>query len=113
MSLGLGSSRKLRSRLALPLSSITMNPGWEVPRGLALHALRTPLSALMLHLEGMAHALAKSPSEDARAMAPRLQKALQQSWRLAAVVDMLFDSAHDPPLTGGEAELNSSSNPPL
>lgn len=93
MSLGLGSTtRKVRSRLALPLSTITMHPGWEVPRGLALHALRTPLSALMLQLEGMAHALAKSPSHEAQAMAPRLQKALQQSWRLAAVVDMLFDS---------------------
>ena len=56
----------------------------------------------MLQLEGMAHALAKSPSHEAQAMAPRLQKALLQSWRLAAVVDMLFDTPPDPPRTGGE-----------
>ena len=96
MSLGLGSTRKERSRLARPMRSITTNPGWEDQRGLALHALRTPLSALMLQLEGMAHALAKSPSQEAQVMAPRLKKALQQSWRLASVVDMLFDPPDEP-----------------
>ena len=50
----------------------------------------------MLQLEGIANALAKSPSSEAQVLAPRVKKALQQCWRLAAVVDMLFDSRRDP-----------------
>jgi hypothetical protein len=59
---------------------------------LAAHALRTPLSALTLQLEGLSKALTNSPSVETKALACRVEKALLQCWRLAAAVDMLLDA---------------------